>query len=254
MSVIQLLVTDLDGTLLGDAASLARFHAWRESEGAAVTLAYATGRTCADVSRLVAGGALPRPDFTIGALGTELFEQTSNSLATIGPLFGSTHWDTSTVRSVLARFPKARLQPDEFQSQYKSSYFLADAQPDELAAIYKALTQARLDFEALYSGARFLDVLPQGVSKGSTARMLAKKLGVAISQVIACGDSGNDVTLFAQGFRGVIVANAEEALASIVPAETYRSPLTHADGVLDGFRYWFENGQPHPAESLEHYS
>ncbi len=122
-----------------------------------------------------------------------------------GPLFGSMRRDTSTVRSVLASFPKARLQPDEFQSQYKSSYFLADAQPDELAAIYKALTQARLDFEALYSGARFLDVLPQGVSKGSTARMLAKKLGVAISHVIACGDSGNDVTLFAQGFRQSIV-------------------------------------------------
>jgi len=254
MNVIELLVTDLDGTLLGDAESLARFHAWRAREGASVTLAYATGRTCADVSRLVAGGALPRPDFTIGALGTELLEHTSNSLATIGPPFGSTHWDTSTVRRVLAGFPKARLQPDEYQSQYKSSYFLADARPDELAAIYNALRQARLDFEALYSGARFLDVLPQGVSKGSTARMLAKKLGVAISKVIACGDSGNDVTLFAQGFRGVIVANAEEALASMVPPETYRSLLSHADGVLDGFRYWFENGQQQPAESLDRYS
>lgn len=254
MSVVQLLVTDLDGTLLGDAASLARFRAWRESDGSTVTLAYATGRSCSDVFRLVASGTLPRPDFTIGALGTELLEHTSNSLATIGPLFGSTHWDTSTVRRVLACFPKVRLQPDEYQSQYKSSYFLTDAQPDDLAAIYNALRQARIDFEALYSGNRFLDVLPQGVSKGSTARMLAKNLGVDIQHVVSCGDSGNDVTLFTQGFRGVIVANAEAALAAIVPAETYRSPFAHADGVLDGFHYWLKSARQPSANAAEHYS
>jgi sucrose-6F-phosphate phosphohydrolase len=233
-----MLVTDLDGTLLGDDAALRRFHHWVAEEGAEYVLVYATGRTASDVSRLVMRGELPAPDYTVGALGTELYEHVSNSLAAIGPRFGDGRWDPHHVRRALARYPEIRLQPDEFQSQFKASFYLESAAPKQLAAIDAALADARIHCERSYSGDRYLDVLPRGVSKGATARLLATKLSVPLENVVACGDSGNDVSLFGQGFRGVLVGNAEAAMLASASEDVYRSALTFADGVLDGLRYW----------------
>lgn len=238
MNSIRMLVTDLDGTLLGDANATARFHAWRAGEGQTVTLVYATGRTVANVSHLVADGTLPRPEFTLGALGTEVFDHGSNRLTSVCPTRGHGHWDARQVTQILAHHSGVKLQPQEFQSPYKVSLFLVDAGPDELAAIVNVLRAAHIDFEITYSGARFLDVLPRGVSKGTTARLLAHRQRVPPSRIVAVGDSGNDVTLFEQGFLGVLVGNAEPDLVRRVPASTFRSERPYADGVLDGLQYW----------------
>jgi sucrose-6F-phosphate phosphohydrolase len=246
MSGRQLLVTDLDGTLLGDDDALSRFRQWRAGGGSEVVLAFATGRTCADVARLVAAGMTPAPDYTIGALGTELWEYASNCLATIGPRLGRSRWDAQWVRRVVVkRSPEARLQPNEYQSPYKASFFIESATPARLTAICEALARARLDFEMIYSGNRFLDILPQGVGKGSTTRVLAERLGISPQNVVVCGDSGNDVSLFSHGFRGVLVANADQDLRDAAPEDAYRSVLAHADGVLDGIVYWMERGNRH---------
>ena len=55
-------------------------------------------------------------------------------------------------------------------------------------------------------------VLPAGVDKGTGVEEVLKKLGVAISDVVAVGDGENDEDLFrVAGFR-VAVANAVPAL------------------------------------------
>jgi len=233
-----MLVTDLDGTVLGDVQALERFHAWRSGVGRHYAVVYATGRTCVDVARLVAGGQLPAPTYTIGALGTELSEHAAGGKAAIGPPFGDQSWQTRQVKRVLSAMRELEVQPEEFQSPYKVSYFLERATTEQLKLVGAALSQARIQFEMIYSGERFLDILPLGVSKGATAKMLAAKLGVSPREVIASGDSGNDVSLFLHGFRGVLVGNAETALAREVQGDIYHSPLTHADGVLDGLKYW----------------
>lgn len=238
MNASTMLVTDLDGTLLGDGAALERFNAWRGGEGTRWIIVYATGRSSSDVARLVARGELPRPTFTVGALGTELYEHSSGGLAAVGPRFGSERWDPLQVQRLLHGFATLELQPDEYQSQYKVSYFLEGAERSHLDSIDAALSQSRLKYELVYSGERFLDVLPRGVNKGATTRMLATRLGIPPLEVIACGDSGNDISLFQQGFRGVLVGNAEAALLQTVSSDVYRSAFDYADGVLDGVRYW----------------
>jgi hydroxymethylpyrimidine pyrophosphatase-like HAD family hydrolase len=69
---------------------------------------------------------------------------------------------------------------------------------------------------------------------------VARTLRVEPEDVLVFGDTGNDVDLFAQGFRGTVVGNALPELADARAArDAYRSPLRHAAGVLDGVRHWW---------------
>lgn len=58
----------------------------------------------------------------------------------------------------------------------------------------------------------FLDVMPKGVNKGVGIRCIADKLGVGMDEVIACGDSYNDISMIETAGLGVAMQNAEDAL------------------------------------------
>ena len=64
-----------------------------------------------------------------------------------------------------------------------------------------------------HSGAPFLEVLAEGVSKAWGLARLCGTLGIAPSEVLAFGDAPNDAEMLAWAGRGVAMANAEhEAL------------------------------------------
>lgn len=68
-------------------------------------------------------------------------------------------------------------------------------------------------FAATYSGAPFVEVLAQGVSKAWGLEQLCRRLGVAREEVLAFGDAPNDAEMLRWAGRGVAMGNAEpEAL------------------------------------------
>ncbi|GGM10011.1 HAD family hydrolase [Deinococcus aerophilus] len=70
-------------------------------------------------------------------------------------------------------------------------------------------------YAVTHSGAPFLEVLAEGVSKAWGLDRLCKMLGVDRREVLAFGDAPNDAEMLAWAGRGVAVANAEpEALAA----------------------------------------
>lgn len=85
--------------------------------------------------------------------------------------------------------------------------------PRELLAELRALNLG--GHAVTHSGAPFLEVLAEGVSKAWGLARLCAKLGIAQGEVLAFGDAPNDAELLAWAGRGVAVANAEpEALAA----------------------------------------
>ncbi|MDO5017058.1 MAG: Cof-type HAD-IIB family hydrolase [Porphyromonas sp.] len=83
-----------------------------------------------------------------------------------------------------------------------------------------ALYQAKEDLEAHYgrslnffiSNDHFLDVVPRGVDKGSTLEFLVEELGMDKSEVMAVGDSYNDLSMITIAGLGVAMSNATEAV------------------------------------------
>ncbi|TSA84693.1 HAD family phosphatase [Deinococcus detaillensis] len=85
--------------------------------------------------------------------------------------------------------------------------------PRELLTQVQALNLS--GFAATHSGAPFLEILAEGVSKAWGLTRLCGRLGIDASEVLAFGDALNDAEMLSWAGRGVAMANAEEeALAA----------------------------------------
>jgi sucrose-6F-phosphate phosphohydrolase len=237
-----LLVSDVDGTVLGCDRSLKRFAAWHERFRLYVRLVYASGQFFEPVAELVHAGILPRPWAIIGGVGTDLKIYPSGR-----PIFAwderlYRRWERHRVCDSLTDVPRLTPQPEKFQGEHKVSYYLTDASPTELMEIRTRLRAADIDAEIVYSSRRDLDVLPRGIDKGSAAKFLAEYLDYESDEVIVCGNSANDLAMFQHGFRGVVVGNAHPELIALRDDTVYVSDLPFAAGVLDGLNHWLDHG------------
>lgn len=234
----SLLVSDVDGTLLGDDAALARFAVWRSVQDDKLKLVYNSGRFFESVIESIMFSALPWPDAIIGGVGTNIrFCETRESLND-WPVCTPTNWNVDVIRTAVNVHKELELQPEEFQSPYKVSFYGHDLSPALIDLIDRHLKSLGYLVHLVYSSQRDLDVLPAGTSKGAAAARLAKHWGYAPHEVIVAGDSGNDLALFEQGFLGVTVGNAHDELRRLRLPNVYHATKLFADGVLEGLSYW----------------
>jgi len=241
--VDRLIVSDLDGTLLGDDKALQRFTGWRERHRDTVALAFASGRFYGSVVQSMQQTALPEPDAIVGGVGTEIHDYPSGQEIPGWHEEIGQNWDAERVRDIFSSHSEMELQPEKWHSDYKVSYFLEDADREQLDALKDELKEHGIESEVIYSSNRDLDFLPARANKGSAAAYLAKHWGIPAERVIASGDSGNDHTLMEQGFRGIVVANAQPELKKITGPHIYHAQNGYAAGVLEGIEYWWNTDE-----------
>lgn len=128
----------------------------------------------------------------------------------------------------------AGVERQRVPQERRCSFFLED--PRLMDEVRSRL--AHLDCDVLFSAGRYLDVLPRGVSKGSTLRRLTEHLHIPRKQVLVAGDTLNDESLFTEGFRGVVVGHAEPALREATAAlpSVLHANMPGAGGILEAVR------------------
>jgi len=231
-----LLVSDVDDTLLGNDNALTRLVNELEMVSGRITIAYNSSRPCASQRKSIMEHAdLPKPDYLIGALGTEIQQTSSNKTFTKYTSQLTKDWQRD---QIVALMSDLGLEPhdDQYQTPFKASYHVLGRSQYQLAL--DQLRSAGLKARTIFSGNENLDIIPEGADKGKAVEFLRQMLGFDANRVIVAGDSVNDLDMFLYEFNGIVVANADAQLISLSDPHIYHAHNNHADGVLEGLWHW----------------
>jgi sucrose-6F-phosphate phosphohydrolase len=239
-----LLVTDLDNTLVGDDEATQILNQFLQSKRSQICLVYATGRSHASTNELIAQKQLLAPDYLIAGVGSEIYQDGALDLDLAEDL--SQGWEKMAIASLAQQFSQLKSQSPKEQNPWKISYSLEPAPENSstVQALQQKLTESGLPAQIIFSSNRDLDILPQTSNKGNAITYLQKRLQIPSEATLVCGDSGNDISMFEQDVRGVIVANALSELLEwhreCGTENHYLAGSACAWGIMEGMAYFWE--------------
>lgn len=249
---IKLLSFDIDNTLIDFHTYKSHFRkvweTYRPVSG--VVLAYNTGRLIDDVLNLIESGILPKPDYIISGVGTHIYNFQDEKVVKEFNDVLDDGWDLKAVENIIQNINHPISdQPIKFQHSYKRSYFFHDASPELITSIEMDFSNAGMDINVVYSGDKFLDILPKWANKGNALQWLIRQLNIKTPEVLVAGDSGNDSAMFdIKDVKGIVVANAHDELYIYTKhRKVYHSEREKGDGIIEGLVYY----DVLPAEALE---
>ncbi len=237
--VSQMLISDIDNTLLGDRAALRRFLTMLRVTPANLGFGIATGRILESALKILQEWGVPLPDVLITAVGSEI-----NYGHELRPDIGWQNlikylWRRDAVEEALREVPGLVLQSPENQREFKLSYNVFPDTLPPISQIRNLLRDQNLFAHLIYSRQAYLDVLPLRASKGRAIRYLAYKWGLPLRAFLVAGDSGNDHEMLIGDTLGVVVANHSPELAGLRGNEQiYFARARYADGIAEGMAHY----------------
>ncbi|MCS5694312.1 HAD family hydrolase [Cyanobium sp. FGCU-6] len=234
------LVTDLDGTLLGGSSAWRRrLYAWLVEQRERVLHIFCTGRDLRSVARLLQEEdrlGLHPPHLVIGDVGCSVACGASLDLVPLAvePIEAAWHGRPEVLLPLLAGLPG--LSPQPVTADRRLAY---DIDPEALDRGRLAVIEGH-GVDCLVSDNKYLDILPAGVNKGSTLLALLEWLEVEAERVVTAGDTLNDLAMFETGLQGVMVGNAEAELVAALPRlpRVYRARGVGCEGIVEGLRHF----------------
>jgi sucrose-6-phosphatase len=236
-----LIVTDLDSTLVGNDKYLEDFNRLftkhRESYGS--KLVYATGRSLKLYQDLESTYDLLPPDRLITSVGSEIYTA-NKQLDTDWAAQLSEDWNVELVRVITSKYKQLQPQSDSEQGPFKVSFLLQPQHKAVLDSVNQELKDKKIKAQIIYSSNKDVDVLPEKSGKGKALSYVREALGMSCDRTVACGDSGNDISLFAENIFGIIVGNARSELREWYElnqrSNLYLARTNCAAGILEGLR------------------
>lgn len=226
----MILATDLDGTFLGG-ISLHKQQLYRLlRKNTSIIVVFVTGRGLETVIPILNDPIIPNPDYIICDVGATIVNgHTLEAVQSLQHDIEKNWPGPLAIRECLADIPGLHYQ--DVPQQRRCSFYLD--KDDFLPEI--AERAAAFDCDVIYSANKFLDVLPRGVNKGTTLQNLLRFLKADPESVLVAGDTLNDLSMYQQGFNGVVVGNAEPALMDATAGmhQVYHAAIHGAGGILE---------------------
>jgi len=242
---LQLVITDMDGTLLNGVGEISEVNvaAIRKLRAAGVKFAIATGRADQGIRGILSQYQLEEDlDYIISLNGVQLYHKQNDSSHSFGELEGqvinevyqqlkmydvafAVHIENQLVSSKTTTYTDVECQVNGYvptsietfeellNRKYPKLMIIGDESTlDEIAQVLAKTSSD--DFDFFRSHEYFLEVVKKNVSKGEAIKHLCELDGLDISRVMAIGDNYNDLTMIQYSGIGVAMNNACEEIKS----------------------------------------
>lgn len=262
-----LLVSDLDGTMVGNDEYTRKFRKFWESDARHKDskLVYSTGRSFESFLGLITSkrDILVEPDGLICAVGTKVFLRSSDpDCAWIEDEAWAEaldmNWSCDVVGKILQRVidkfgsENIHFRPPDEQNKYKLTVGVKDEFVDDVHEdIRSACEDDRIECKIIISGSggwKFIDCVSSGAGKLESLEHVREQLGFEVSETVACGDSGNDILMMSGESRAVVVGNAELELREwandfkskneLESSRIFLAGESEALGILEGLKHF----------------
>lgn len=237
----QLLITDIDNTLVGDGDAHGRFSRWLSRQNG-MAFGIASGRSFHSAMMVLEQEGSPRPEVMITSVGSEIFYLTED-----GTTYAQDHewskvidvdWDPEALVQVLDAEPGIHPQAALEQRRYKVSY-MTDGDKDLVRRLSAKFDAAGLRCSMAHSHGRYLDILPARASKGAAVSHVRSRYGLTEEQVFVSGDSGNDTEMLRGSPQAIIVHNFSDDLDAVPELQhAYFASKSHADAIVEGIEHF----------------
>jgi HAD superfamily hydrolase (TIGR01484 family) len=227
MGKYKLLALDMDGTLLNEEKliSIPNRNAILNALDAGVTVIFSTGRGIQSAMPYAEELGLQTPMVTVN--GGEVWKAPGEllmrhflsakfvrSLHELAVKYDTWWW----AYAVEGMFNTEKWAEDLESLQWlKFGYYTEDS---AVLSEIKGIVEAWDVFEITNSHPSNIELNPKGVNKASGIEEVCKHLGIRMSEVIAMGDSENDIAMIREAGLGVAMGNAQESVKLIADITT----------------------------------
>jgi HAD superfamily hydrolase (TIGR01484 family) len=223
----QLLAMDMDGTLLNEQSEISteneRWIKWAMEQG--ITVCLATGRGYQSALPFARQLGLDSPMVLVNgsevwASPEQLLHRTLMPATSIRKLrelavqYDCWYWAYSS-EGVYNK--QTWLADDEDKEWLKFGFYTEDVQT--MLAIREAIPDIG-SFELTNSHPSNMELNPAGISKASGLRRICELLSMSMNDIIAVGDSLNDLAMIREAGLGVAMGNAQEVVKQAADATT----------------------------------
>ncbi|WP_017729320.1 Cof-type HAD-IIB family hydrolase [Halalkalibacterium ligniniphilum] len=240
-NTIKLIALDMDGTLLNDKheVSEANRDAITEAQEQGVHVVLSTGRsliTCRDYAE-----SLKLTSYLVTVNGSEIWH-TSGELIhrqTVPADYIQTMWDLKNKYNTGSwAVTVGKVWRDDFPtaiSDYEWLKFGFDIQDDDVRALILEELSKNKELEISNSSPTNIEVNGIGINKARALEKVCEKIGITMNEVIAMGDSLNDLAMIREAGIGVAMGNAQDVVKEAADWVTGKNT---DDGVAQAIRHW----------------
>ena len=216
------LITDLDGTLLGDHKALLNFNKFWLSNfklNSNAKLIYNSGRNIREVLRFNQEINLLLPDVSINNVGSAIFmnDRFTNSMKMdeVWSNILDKNWDNSRIMNYLSNFKDITFNVEENNKfliySITTPKVLENFVNEHLDKMIKDFKTENIEFKFIIGRDQhnfFPTFCPLKGGKNNANQYILQELNFNIDNMLCCGDSANDIDML-EGCRwGIIVSNS----------------------------------------------
>ncbi|WP_026694552.1 Cof-type HAD-IIB family hydrolase [Peribacillus kribbensis] len=238
---IRLIALDMDGTLLNEKQEISQenIKAITEAQEKGVHVVLSTGRALASCREL--SKSLNLSSYLVTVNGSEVYDEK-------GRLIQRNRIDNEHIRMMheLSKKYKTRIWavttekvwyegfPEDIEA-HEWLKFGFDTEDDETRNIILDTLKKTEALEVSNSSPTNIEVNALGINKAKALKHVCERLGIQIKEMMAVGDSLNDIAMITEAGVGVAMGNAQDAVKE---AADWVTGTNTEHGVAQAIRHW----------------